>query len=144
MDDETKVPDYEVGFGKPPEGSRFKKGRSGNPKGRPKGKPNAATAVLRALEAQVVINENGKRRKVSKFDAAMMQLANKAAGGDLKALNLATTLTRLAEERVQQEVSKKTCLEEADKQVLQSLMQRMEATTEGGNDHENDPKQQTD
>ncbi|RYD84807.1 MAG: hypothetical protein EOP84_04475 [Verrucomicrobiaceae bacterium] len=30
-------PGYDVGFGKPPEDSRFRKGVSGNPKGRPKG-----------------------------------------------------------------------------------------------------------
>ena len=29
--------DYEVGYGKPPKHTRFKKGQSGNPKGRPKG-----------------------------------------------------------------------------------------------------------
>jgi hypothetical protein len=29
--------DYEVGYGKPPKKSQFKKGRSGNPNGRPKG-----------------------------------------------------------------------------------------------------------
>ncbi|MFZ3585531.1 DUF5681 domain-containing protein, partial [Loktanella sp. DJP18] len=28
---------YSVGYAKPPESSRFKKGKSGNPKGRPKG-----------------------------------------------------------------------------------------------------------
>ena len=31
---------YEVGYGKPPEASRFKPGRSGNPKGRPRGSKN--------------------------------------------------------------------------------------------------------
>ena len=28
--------DYEVGYGKPPKEHRFKKGQSGNPRGRPK------------------------------------------------------------------------------------------------------------
>ena len=27
---------YEVGYGKPPKATRFKKGQSGNPKGRPR------------------------------------------------------------------------------------------------------------
>ena len=30
-------PKYEVGYGKPPAGTRFKPGQSGNPAGRPKG-----------------------------------------------------------------------------------------------------------
>src|ERR1022692_1869427 len=131
MDDETKSADYDVGFGKPPAATRFKKGRSGNPKGRPKGKPNAATVILHALAAKVVINENGRRREVTKLEAAMMQLANKAAGGDLRAMNLATTLTRLAEERIEQEVLVETDLEDADKRVLQGLMERLEASQKG-------------
>jgi hypothetical protein len=144
MDDETKSPDYEVGFGKPPAATRFKKGRSGNPKGRPKGKPNAATATLRAFAAKVVINENGRRRVVTKMEAAMVQLANKAATGDLRALNLAATLTRLAEECTQQEVPIEASLEDADQQVLQGLMDRIEATTKGNENGESTVERQTD
>src|SRR4051794_31141733 len=33
-------PSYEVGYGKPPAHSRFKPGRSGNPRGRPRGSRN--------------------------------------------------------------------------------------------------------
>ena len=37
MSKDDKDADYEVGYGKPPETTRFKKGQSGNPKGRPAG-----------------------------------------------------------------------------------------------------------
>ena len=36
---------YEVGYGKPPKETRFRKGQSGNPKGRPKGAKNKAPAL---------------------------------------------------------------------------------------------------
>ena len=36
-DDPEEEPTYEVGYGKPPQATRFQPGKSGNPKGRPKG-----------------------------------------------------------------------------------------------------------
>jgi hypothetical protein len=36
-------PSYEVGYGKPPQHSRFKPGHSGNPRGRAKGSLNTHT-----------------------------------------------------------------------------------------------------
>lgn len=129
---------FAVGYRKPPKATRFRKGQSGNPKGRPKGKPNLATVILRALEAKVVINEKGRRREVTKLEVAIMQLVNKAASGDLRALNLVTALARMAEERVEQEQSRKPGLEDIDKWVLEGLKQRLEAASEGGNEDETD------
>ena len=72
---------YEVGYGKPPLHTRFRKGQSGNPKGRAKGTKNFATIFMKAMRQSVTITENGKRRKISKLDAAVTQLANDAARG---------------------------------------------------------------
>jgi hypothetical protein len=80
--------DYEVGYGKPPRHTRFKKGHSGNPNGRPNGGKNAATLLNEALHEEVVVNENGRRRKLTKLEAAMKQLANRAAAGDHRSLQL--------------------------------------------------------
>ena len=41
---------YEVGFGKPPERTRFKKGRSGNPKGRPRKKPDLYSELTKVVQ----------------------------------------------------------------------------------------------
>jgi hypothetical protein len=40
---------YEVGYGKPPESTRFQKGKSGNPGGMPKGTAKISVALLKLL-----------------------------------------------------------------------------------------------
>ena len=42
-------PPYDVGYGKPPVETRFRKGRSGNPKGRGKGSRDFATVFMTAM-----------------------------------------------------------------------------------------------
>ena len=77
--------DYEVGYGKPPKETQFEKGRSGNPKGRPKGSKNLATTFHEITQELIHMSENGKSRTVTKLEAIMLQLVNKAVSGDLKA-----------------------------------------------------------
>jgi hypothetical protein len=78
--------EYQVGYKKPPEHTRFRKGRSGNPKGRPKATESFARLAGRVLNEKVVIRENGERRRITKLQAALKQLANKAAAGDARAI----------------------------------------------------------
>ena len=47
---------YDIGYGKPPHASRFKKGISGNPKGRPEGARNLAGIVLKESRQKVRVN----------------------------------------------------------------------------------------
>jgi len=120
-----------VGYGNPPIDTRFKKGRSGNPQGRPKGTLNMATVLGRELRERVVVNENGKRKTITKLEAAVKQLTNKAAFGELKALQLLTALVRYAEERAIQTAAPNSALDEVDEKVVQGILKRLEATTKG-------------
>lgn len=83
--EETLDANNEVGYGKPPRRTQFVKGRSGNPKGRPKGSQNLATMLTKAGRQRVTVTENGRNRHITKFEAIMIQLVNKAASGDLNA-----------------------------------------------------------
>jgi hypothetical protein len=87
-----------VGYRRPPEKSRFKAGQSGNPHGRPKGALNLATILEQTLREPIVIVENGRRKTVTKLEAAIKQVVNQAASGKLKAVQLLSTLVRSAEE----------------------------------------------
>ena len=95
----TGKPDYEVGYGRPPKATRFRKGVSGNPSGRSK-KPNSMSALINAaLSEKVVVNQNGQRRSISKLEAAFTQMANKAASGDRQATKLMVEILHHAEVR---------------------------------------------
>ena len=88
MENDNKEDGYEIGYGKPPTNARFQKGQSGNPKGRPRGSRNASTLLDEALKERVVVSENGRRKKITKLEAILTQLVNRAAGGDHRATQL--------------------------------------------------------
>ncbi len=90
-----RVDEYAVGYGKPPEHTRFKRGRSGNPKGRPKGSKNFKTLIDRELDAKVVIREAGKRQQLSKREVVAKQLVKKALEGQDRAI---AAIIKLSEE----------------------------------------------
>ena len=124
------------GYGKPPRHKQFTKGRSGNPKGRPKGTPNYATAFERALKERVVVNEAGERSTISKLEATMKQLVNKATQGDARATQQVLTVLQVLE----RDTTKKTPslpITDTDHQVMQNLMIRIRALTPtpGDTDH---------
>lgn len=127
-----------VGYCNPPEYTRFRKGQSGNPQGRPKGTLNMATVLERTLREKVVINENGRRRTVTKLEAAIKQVTNKAASGELKALQLLAALVRSAEERGIKAAVPDSVLNEVDEKVVLGILNRLEPTSKGDQDDEAD------
>lgn len=81
----VKTKDYEVGYRKPPQRSRFKKGQSGNPKGRPRGSRSSATLLREILSEQVQVRENGNTRRVTKKELLLRNTVIKAVTGDPRA-----------------------------------------------------------
>jgi hypothetical protein len=112
------------GYGNPPIHTRFKKGQSGNPKGRPKGSKNLATLLERVLTEQVVITENGKRRSISKLEASFKQLLNGAAIGDLAAMRQLYALLPWLESQLDSEPSP-AATNTSDQAALERVRKRL-------------------
>src|SRR5215510_6800465 len=75
-----------VGYGRPPVNRQFKRGQSGNPRGRPKGSKNLATMVAEALNEKIKVRtKDGRTRTLSKRELMVEVMVNKAVAGDPKA-----------------------------------------------------------
>ncbi|MEQ8289313.1 MAG: DUF5681 domain-containing protein [Gammaproteobacteria bacterium] len=80
---------YEVGYKKPPKHTQFKKGQSGNRKGRPKGSKNAKQLAHEiANELIMVRDKNGKLIKKTRFGLLLENLTTSGIKLDVPAARL--------------------------------------------------------
>jgi hypothetical protein len=84
--------EYEVGYGRPPKATRFKKGQSGNVTGRKKREKLMCEILADTLNERVVVNDGGTSRSISKKEAWAKQFVNKAALGDPRYVRLLADL----------------------------------------------------
>jgi len=93
---------------------------------------------MRTLREKVAINEKGRRRIVTKLEAALKQLVDKAAAGDLRALRHLTALAHDAEAQQNVRNSQLQGLGELDQDVMQGILRRFQVTEEQRNSFEGD------
>jgi hypothetical protein len=84
--EKSKTEAYEVGYGKPPQHSRFKKGQSGNPAGGKKGPRSLDDFLDRVLAEKIRVTKNGRKSKMEKADGVANTAVNKALAGDMRAI----------------------------------------------------------
>lgn len=81
---------YTSGYMKPPKEHQFKKGKSGNPKGRPKKKNTLASSTLKVLNRKIRIK--GADQKVSLTHAFALRLRDLAVQGYQPAIDIVRSL----------------------------------------------------
>jgi hypothetical protein len=113
-----------VGYGRPPVASRFKPGRSGNPKGPPKSAKNLKTLIREAMTASIPIQEGEKTRRVPRLEGVVLrQIQNALKGSDKSAmavLKMALQLGLLQDSSDSGEIS----LGREDERILNELLAR--------------------
>ena len=74
-----------VGYKRPPKAHQFKKGRSGNPRGRRKGSKSFETLVREELSKKVQVKTNGKVKSLSVAQALLMRTLREGISGSRRA-----------------------------------------------------------
>lgn len=107
-------------------GGRFRSGMpSPNPKGRPRKSRGVDGAVMGALSERVTVTEQGKRSRKSKLDITAAQIANKGAGGDLRAAKMAFDQARKAEERAEADAVRAPIMTQSDHEIAARVIARL-------------------
>jgi hypothetical protein len=113
--------EYEVGYRRPPKHSRFRKGRSGNSKGRPKGMKNFRTELREELQQKVRIREGNAEHVLTKQRAVLKRLVNDALKGDVRAIRALIELrTRYLEDDVAEPINQPLNTEE--REIFEALI----------------------
>jgi hypothetical protein len=114
---------YDVGYKKPPRTNQFKKGQSGNPKGRPKGVKNLSTDLQEELQSKIKITEDGKSFNVTKQRAMLKTMFAKALKGDPRSASaLISLIVGLEQARVLDGDSKEISAD--DKAILAAFLEQ--------------------
>ena len=94
--------DYDVGYGKPPKHTRFKKGRSGNLKGRPK-KQRKSIDLDKLLDQKVRTRINGTEAEVDVVEATFQGVIARALKGSNSDIKLLLQLIERREQVIREE-----------------------------------------
>jgi hypothetical protein len=113
-----------VGYRRPPKEHCWKKGQSGNPKGRPPGHRNLAAALTAILHERVSLPVEGAERKMTKLEAVTRQLVDRALGGDPRLINALLAEIHKNEAQAERDASGQP-LGDVDREVLEALFVRL-------------------
>lgn len=135
MDDDHQP--NKSGFGNPPSEHRFKKGQSGNRKGRPKGTRNLKTDLAAMLNGNVEITVNGIHRRMTRQEAMLLSLFQRAVSKETGAAKtLLDLVVKLLPPDSTPEIA--SVLSQSDQNIIDSYLRRIGYIIPGAPDDEPD------
>lgn len=117
--------DYEVGYKKPPKKNRFRKGKSGNPRGRPKGAQNLTGIMNDLLEKPVTVVIEGVKQQMAGRNALAFKIFEKALKGDARAIEILREADREITHELlkeQQQAEGETSKTQTDKEIIDHFL----------------------
>ena len=115
-----------VGYGNPPQHTKFKKGKSGNPKGRPKIEmpPVWEDPIKTMLREEISITIKGKHAKIPAYLALLRVLLWEGVNGNTKAIQMLFTQTDGLKSIIDEKQREAT---EADRAFIDAVRKEVES-----------------
>ncbi|MEM7702640.1 MAG: DUF5681 domain-containing protein [Pseudomonadota bacterium] len=134
--DDNRMPENDDeggGYCRPPKKHQFKKGKSGNPKGRPKGAKGLKTDLKEVLAAPVTVSIGGKEYTGSRQKITLVAMAMRAVMGEPRSAEMfvKTILNVLGPD---DEGAAGERLTKRDEELLQQLLNYTEQSDAGTGD----------
>ena len=122
-----------VGYKRPPVETRFKKGQSGNPRGRPKGAKGFMAELQEVLDEVILVHEGKRSRKMTKRRVIAKRLVEGGLKGDPKAIQAIDRVD--AQVRSVDSTQGEGPMTEEDDFILDRLIGRRSRLQAGGDDN---------
>lgn len=119
--------DYEVGYGRPPKHSQFKKGTSGFQGRKHKKAASLSEQFERILDEHVSISEGGRTSRMSRLEIVLRQQVTKAMQGDRHSARLVLDFVQIRQAQGPDRADSAT-----DAFLIAQLSRMIEQSTEGG------------
>lgn len=113
VDDVKRHVLFSTGYKRPPKETQFKKGTTGNARGRPRGSPSDLSfsdqpmlkAALRAGQSKIKVREGEQIKEVPKFEALVEALLSQGLKGNARSAGLVLDMLRAAEQAHAREIA---------------------------------------